>query len=94
MIESKLFGTDHSPVRRDNHEDITNIITGVLPGIHVDVNKMGRATRVTYGVNGEAFNVYYYDNKDAEIFFPEKYESIKEKLEVVGGLNFSDAKCR
>jgi hypothetical protein len=83
MIEYKLFNTNNSPITIEDYAKISSIIKGIFPetGKNSDnINKMGDIIRETYGVNGNAFHIYYRD-KDAQIFLPEEHEkSIKEKI--------------
>jgi hypothetical protein len=94
MIEYQLYNKDYSPINRDNYEDISKVLTNLLPGMPLEINKTERFIRETRGRNGEAVHIYYRD-RDIRILIPEKdEESIKERLEVLAELKFERTKCQ
>jgi len=80
-----LRKNNNSRITIDNYREISAIINDAFPEkSSIPTNKMGERIRETYGVNGNAFNIYYRGN-EAKICISEKNEkSIKEKLELLG----------
>jgi hypothetical protein len=92
MIEYKLFGENNRPVTIDNFEEANKSIESIFP--ITDTGKVGIALRKNYGINGEAFYVYYGE-RGSRIILPRKYEeSIKERLEVIAKLRLEKLKCQ
>lgn len=84
MIEYKLIGKDDKPVTLDKLNEVNSSIGKFFQ--ETETNKMLGAIRKTYGVNGNAFHVYYKE-KFSDIVLPKKYEEpIKKILSVKGGL--------
>jgi type II restriction/modification system DNA methylase subunit YeeA len=85
-VEYTLLRKDNnSHITVDNYREISARINEAFPEKgSIPVNKMGERIRETYGINGNAFNIYYREN-ETKICIPEKNEeSIKEKLESLG----------
>ncbi len=83
MIEYNLTRADNSSINLDNLEDINKLIISVFPETNVETNNMSAIVRKTYGINGNAFHVYYR-NKDTRIFIPKENILIKNKIESTG----------
>jgi hypothetical protein len=92
MIEYKLFDKNSRPIKLDDIRGINKSINDIFP--ENDTHKMSSTIRKTYGINGEAFHVYYGD-RGTSIILPSRYEeSIKEKLEFIAELKLEKTKCQ